>query len=52
MLRNANRIKVMTGDVMQGDKNRIPCFLVLEDGSTLKGESFGAKRPIGGEVGR
>lgn len=29
----------------------IPCFLVLEDGTVLKGESFGARKAIDGEVG-
>lgn len=28
-----------------------PCFLVLEDGTTLQGETFGAKREVDGEIG-
>ncbi|KAJ8918595.1 hypothetical protein NQ315_013100 [Exocentrus adspersus] len=33
----------------EGGEN-VPCFLVLEDGTIFPGESFGAKRPIDGEV--
>ncbi|GJQ71591.1 CAD [Trypoxylus dichotomus] len=40
----------MNGDTMHGDKSRVPCFLLLEDGTVLKGESFGARKPIDGEV--
>lgn len=32
-----------TGDV---------CYLILEDGTVLTGESFGAKKQTGGEVGK
>lgn len=35
----------------QPEKN-VPCFLVLEDGTVLPGESFGAKKPVEGEVGK
>lgn len=28
------------------------CFLVLEDGSVFKGQSFGSKKPTDGEVGK
>lgn len=42
----------MLGESMSGNNECVPCFLVLEDGSVLKGESFGAKKAIDGEVGR
>lgn len=28
------------------------CYLVLEDGSILTGETFGAEKPVDGEVGK
>lgn len=30
----------------------LPCFLLLEDGTILAGESFGAKKHVDGEVGK
>lgn len=32
-------------------KKKSTCSLVLEDGTILPGESFGAKIPVDGEVG-
>jgi hypothetical protein len=36
---------------MCGTKSKTTCSLVLEDGTILLGESFGAKVPVDGEVG-
>lgn len=33
-------------------ENSAPCFLILEDGEIIKGQSFGAKIPKNGEVGK
>jgi Carbamoylphosphate synthase small subunit len=33
-------------------KKRCTCSLVLEDGTVFTGESFGAKIPVDGEVGK
>lgn len=30
----------------------VPCYLILEDGEIIKGQSFGAKNPTNGEVGK
>lgn len=30
----------------------VPCYLVLEDGTVFSGNSFGATKPIDGEVGK
>ncbi|XP_056633448.1 CAD protein [Diorhabda sublineata] len=35
---------------MADRENSVPCFLVLEDGTILPGESFGAQTPVEGEV--
>lgn len=35
---------------MADRENSVPCFLVLEDGTILPGESFGAHTPVEGEV--
>lgn len=32
--------------------NSTPCFLILEDGTILEGQSFGSKNDIDGEVGK
>jgi len=37
---------------MCGTKKRCTCSLVLEDGTVFTGESFGAKIPVDGEVGK
>jgi len=37
---------------MCGTKKQCTCSLVLEDGTVFTGESFGAKIPVDGEVGK
>lgn len=33
-------------------ESKTPCFLLLEDGTVLRGEAFGAKREVDGEIGK
>ncbi|XP_050512938.1 CAD protein [Diabrotica virgifera virgifera] len=35
---------------MANSEHKVPCFLVLEDGTILPGESFGAQKAVEGEV--
>lgn len=52
VITSVHDFEVITGKTMHSDSSHVPCFLVLEDGTVLKGESFGAKRPVNGEVGK
>lgn len=33
-------------------QDHTPCYLILEDGTILEGQSFGAKIEVDGEVGK